>query len=44
MMPSIIISSIFSEQGRLVFHAIPLQNQFACVEKPVDNTPNGLGI
>ena len=44
MMPGIIISSIFSEQGRLVFRATPLQNQLASAEKPVDNSPNGLGI
>ena len=44
MMPGIIISSIFSEQGWLVFHATPLQNQLAGAEEPVDDTPNGLGI
>ena len=44
MMPGIIISSIFSEQGRLAFHTTPWQNQLASAEEPVDNAANGFGI
>ncbi len=40
MMPGIIISFIFSKQGRRVSRTTPLQNQLAGAEKPVDNALN----
>jgi hypothetical protein len=44
MMPGIIISLIFSEQGKLVLRAAPLQNQFASAVEAVNNPANGFGI
>ena len=44
MMPGIIISLIFSEQGKLVFCATPLQNEFASAVEAVNNPANGFGI
>jgi hypothetical protein len=42
MIPGIIISSIFSEQGKLVLHAAPLQ--FAGAVEAIDNPANGFGV
>ena len=44
MIPGIIISSIFSEQGELVLRAAPLQNQFAGAVEAIDNPANGFGV
>ena len=44
MIPGIIISSIFSEQGKLVLRAVPLQNQFAGAVEAIDNPADGLGV
>ena len=44
MMPGIIISLIFSEQGKLVFCATPLQNEFPSAVEAVNNPANGFGI
>ncbi len=44
MIPGIIISSIFSEQGKLVLRAAPLQNQFAGAVEAIDNSANGFGV
>ena len=44
MIPGIIISSIFSEQGKLVLRAAPLQNQFAGAVEAIDNPANGFGV
>ena len=44
MIPGIIISSIFSEQGKLVLRATPLQNQFAGAVEAIDNPANGFGV
>ena len=44
MMPAIIISSSFNEQGRLIFRATPLQKEFASPEEAVDNHANGFRI
>ena len=44
MMPGIIISLIFSEQGKLVFCATPLQNEFASAVETINNPANVFGI
>jgi hypothetical protein len=44
MIPDIIISSIFSEQGKLVVRAVPLQNQFAGAVEAINNPANGFGV
>ena len=44
MIPGIIISSIFSEQGKLVLRAAPLQNQFAGAVEALNNATNGFSI
>ena len=44
MMPGIIISLIFSEQGKLVLRATPLQNQLASAPEAANNLANGFGI
>jgi hypothetical protein len=44
MIPGIIISSIFSEQGELVLRATPLQNQFAGAVEAIDNLANWFGV
>ena len=43
MMPGIIISFIFSKQGRLFIRASPLQNQLAGAQEPLQNAPHWLG-
>ena len=44
MMPGIIISAIFREQGKLMFRATPVQNEFAGVEEPVNNPADGFRL
>ena len=44
MMPGIIISLIFSEQGKLVFRTTPLQSQFASTVEAANNPADGFGI
>src|SRR5215831_8750057 len=44
MMPGIIISAIFREQGKLMFRATPVQNEFAGVEEPVNNPADGVRL
>src|SRR6516164_4477847 len=44
MMPGIIISLIFREQGKLVLRATPLQNQLASAPEAANNLANGFGI
>ena len=44
MMPGIIISCIFNEQGKLIFRAAPLQNEFPSAVEVVNNPANGFGI
>ena len=44
MMPGIIISLIFREQGKLVLRATPLQDQLAGVVEALNNAANGFGI
>lgn len=44
MMPGIIISLIFCEQGKLVRRAIPLQNELAGTLEAFNNIANGFGI
>ena len=44
MMPGIIISLIFREQGKLVRRATPLQDQLAGAVEAIDNLANGFGI
>ena len=44
MIPGIIISCIFSEQGKLAFRATPLQNQFASAVKAINDPANGRGV
>ena len=44
MMPGIIISFIFIEQSRLIFCAVPLENQLAGPKEPLDDTADWLFI
>ena len=44
MMPGIIISLIFSEQGKLILRATPLQNELAGALEAVNNLANGFGV
>jgi hypothetical protein len=44
MIPGIIISSIFNEQGKLVLRAAPLQNEFAGTVEAIDNLANRFGV
>src|SRR6516165_8653744 len=44
MMPGIIISLIFSEQGKLILRATPLQNELAGALEAVDDLSNGFGV
>ena len=43
-MPGIVISLIFSEQGKLVLRATPLQNELASGLEVANNPANGFGI
>jgi hypothetical protein len=44
MIHGIIISSIFSEQGKLVLRAAPLQNQFAGAVEAIDTGVTGYWV
>ena len=44
MMPGIIISCFFNEQGKLIFRAAPLQDEFASAVEAVNNPANGFGV
>ena len=44
MMPGIINPRIFSEQGKLVFHATPLQSQFASAVEAINDPANGFRV
>jgi len=44
MIPGIINSRIFSEQGKLVFRAVPWQSQFAGTVEAINNCANGCGL
>ena len=44
MIPGIIISRIFNEKGKLIFRAIPLQNQFTSAVEAIDDPANGRGV
>ena len=41
MMPGIIISCFFNEQGKLIFRAAPLEDQFASAVETVNNPAYG---
>jgi hypothetical protein len=44
MMPGIIISCFFNEQGELIFRATPLEDQFASAVETVNDPAYGFGI
>ena len=44
MIPGIINSCIFSEHGKLVFRAVPLQSEFAGAAEATNNRANGCGL
>ncbi len=44
MMPGIIISCIFNEQGKLIFRTAPLQNELPSAVEVVNNPANRFGI
>src|SRR5208283_5692589 len=44
VIPGIIISCIFNEQGKLIFRVITLQNQFTNAVEAIDDPENGRGV
>ena len=44
MIPGIIFSCIFGEQGKLVFRATPWQNQFAGAVEVINDPADGCGV